>query len=185
MTIPEDANKFLRDIANIILDTPEFMIKGQQLDAPRKTGPYGDIVLISNEVIGWENFLYQDIPDDTKIQIESSLFLRLGFSIGFYRDNAETNAAKVRQGLNRQSLKYLYNDYNLGLETRGVVRNISESFANSWENRAQFDVFLYTVDIDAEDIVESIGTIEIGGKIQETQGFHNFDINIGVDNGNS
>lgn len=153
----------LRLATNSILANPDFMIFSNQ-NAPRPAGQYGDIDYLSDQGIGWERSDYSDFGIDS-IQQNISGYRQIGFSLGFYRDSAGDNARKVRTGFIRESINQSLRLAGIGLLQRSEVRNISEPLESSWEERAQFDIFISVIGSDS-DILSTIGSVDIASRFE-------------------
>ena len=175
MILQETINKFLRDIVDLILNSPGYTVKAKQKDAPRPKRRYADVDFIHDINVGWEQFEYEDLETSTKIKGTSKGMRRIIMSIGFYRKDALDNARKVCQAVTRESIQDLFRQANIGLIKRSEVRAISEALENGWEERAQFDIFLSIVGTDI-DLIESIGSVDIAGKFQSENLIYNFNI---------
>lgn len=177
MILEETINKLIRDIVNLLLNSPEYTIKSKQKDAPRPASDYADVDLVSDTAVGWEQFKYEDRDTDNKLDGTSKVIHRIIMSIGFYRTNAIDNARKVHQGFTRESIQSLFRQAGIGLIKRSEVREISEPLENGWEERAQFDIFLSAVGTDV-DLIESIGSIDIASEFQSRNLTYNFNVEV-------
>ena len=177
MILEETINKIVRDMTNLILLIPNYTIRAKQKDAPRPTGAYADVDFVSDAAVGWEQFEHVDQPTGTKIDFTTVGMRDIMISINFYRDSAVDNARKVRQGFVRESINAFLNAANLSLIRRSDVREVSEALENTWEERAQFDIFLSAVGTDT-DIIESIGSVDIAGEFQARNLVYNFEIEV-------
>lgn len=176
MTPEETLNKFVRDIVNAIIGTNGFAIKANQ-DAPRPSGEYADVQLITDSGIGWEQSVYSDnISDDDMTQtIEGQR--ELMYSVGFYRGQSNDNCRSVRTGLLRNSIQELFGLADIGFVRASECRNIPEAYENGWESRSQFDIFLNVVGSDT-DIVRSILSVDVSGQVQSNSNINNLSIII-------
>tara|TARA_R110000796_G_scaffold252431_2_gene386751 strand:+ start:399 stop:935 length:537 start_codon:yes stop_codon:yes gene_type:complete len=177
MILEESINKLIRDSIDLILESPGFAIRAKQKNAPRPEGSYADVDFISDSILGWEQFQSADQPSGTKIDVTSQSTRRIMISVGFYRDSSTDNARKVHQAILRESISYIFNVAGIAVIERSEVRHIPESFENTWEDRAQFDIFISAVGTD-EYIVESIGSVNIPGQLQSGGFITNFNIEV-------
>lgn len=175
MILEETINKLLRDTVDLLLASPGYTIKAKQKDAPRPAGNYGDVDLVSETGLGWEQFEYQNNISGSYLDNTTKGMRQIMLSIGFYRDSSIDNARKVHQGLTRESIQALFRQAGIGLIRRSEVREISEPLENGWEERAQFDIFLSAVGTDT-DIVMSIESLDIAGEFQARGLIYNFNI---------
>lgn len=177
MILEETINKLLRDVINLLLGISEYTIKAKQKDAPRPKTPYGDVDIVSDLSIGWEqrNFVNNGGDPDLTETIEGMREIMM--SVNFYRDSAVDKARAVRTGLIRESIQEIFRAGKLGLIRRSDVREISEALENGWEERAQFDIVLSAVGSDS-DIVRAIEAVNIAVEFQARGLKYNFIIEV-------
>ncbi len=177
MTPIDTINKFLRDVVNLIIVDTDYTIKAKQSGAPRPTGSYADVDMVTDRSIGWEQHELKDNTGDNDITDTISGVREITMSINFYRDSALDNARKVRIALVRNSIQELFNAADLGLLLRSEVREISEPLENGWEERAQFDIGLSAVGSDS-DIIKSILSVDMTGQYEKGGLIYNFTIEV-------
>lgn len=177
MILEETINKLLRDIVNLILETPGFAIKTQQKDAPRPTGAYATVDFISDTPLGYQHLEYTDQQAGTLINVTARVMRDIMFSISFYRDGSVDKSRLVQQAFARESILELLCASNLSLIRRSEVRAISTALENTWESRSQFDIFLSAVGTDL-DILESIGSVDMAGQFQARNLTYDFNIEV-------
>lgn len=176
MILVEALNKLLRDTINDVLISPDYAIAARQPNAPRPENPYASIGFVSDNNIGLEEYLLENRITDEDIDFSYSGLREVMFSIDFYRDSAIDNARSARTSLVRESVIEQWNQAGVGLARRSDVRDISDTLDDTWEERAQFDVFLSVVGTD-QDIVRSILSLQIQGQFQENS-IYNFTIDV-------
>jgi len=172
----EALNKLLRDTTNDVLTVPGYAIAARQPNAPRPQNPYASVSFVSDTNIGWEETLTENRLSDDDIDFSYSGLREVMFSVDFYRDSATDNARAVRTGLVRESIVDTWNALGVGLTRRSDVRDISDTLDDTWEERAQFDIFLSVVGND-QDIVRSILSVQIQGQYQENS-IYDFTIDV-------
>lgn len=177
MILEEPINKLLRDTVDLLLLDPGYTIKSKQKNAPRPRRPYADVDFVNANSIGWEQKQYEDRSEDDMLDVSSQVLREVMMSINFYRDSAIDNANKVHLGITRESIQSLFRQAGIGLLNRSEVREISESLENGWEERAQLDIFLSVVGRD-EDIINSIGSIDISSEFQIRNLTYNSNIEV-------
>ena len=152
VTVPVAAlNKVIRDTVNSILGVDNFAIASRQKDTPRPLGSYADVDFLSEESLSWyEQEISTSVLGD--LDFDYTDLRHITFSLGFYRDGAFDNARRCHVGLQRQSVRSLFNSAQIGLATRSSIRQISETLEDGIEERAQFDVTLSVVGSDSEII---------------------------------
>lgn len=176
MILEETINRLIREIVDLLLETPGFTIKSKQ-NAPRPQGSYADVDIVSDTSIGWEQTEYQNRESDQDLDWTSKGYRQIMMSIGFYREGSVDNARKVRSAIIRESVQSLFLEGGVGLIRRSDVREVSETLENGWEERAQFDLFLSAVGSDA-DIVRSIESINLAGEYQARGLTYNFNLEV-------
>ena len=173
----ETINKFIRDITNLLVETADYAIKSKQSGAPRPTGDYADVDMVTDMNIGWEQRVLENNQGDDDLTENISGMREITMSVNFYRTLAIDNAKKVRTGLFRESIQQLFSAAGLGLISRSAVREISEPLENGWEERAQFDIVLSAVGTDS-DIIRSILSVDMAGQYQTHGLTYNFNIEV-------
>jgi hypothetical protein len=175
--IEETINKFIRDMINLILESPDFAIKAKQKGARKPKQAFADVDIISTSLLSWEEIKYTNRVEDDDLDWQSSSSNEIVVSVGFHKDNAADNAKKVHQGLIRESVQSLFRQGNLALIRRSEVRDVSNTLENGWEDRSQFDIFLNVVRTDS-DIVKSIMSLDIASEFQSRGLTYNFNIEV-------
>lgn len=163
--IEEAVNSLLRTVINAIIDVSGFAIRANQQNAPRPTGAYADVNLISDVNVGWERSKFTN-RDDGDLDQSIKGFRNLTYNLGFYRDNAIDNCRLVRTALNRETIQDLFRAANVGVGFRSQVRNIPQTLEDTWEERAQFDLTVNIIGEDA-DIVTTIESVIIDYESQQ------------------
>ena len=167
MILEEAINKLFRDIINTITGVSGYAIRAKQ-NAPRPQGSYADVDFISDVSIGREQSVLVDNIGDDDITQHITGAREIMLSLGFYRTGAMDAARQVRIGLMRQSSYETMYSAGVGINSRSVVRDISEALESGWEPRSQFDIVVNAVGTD-EDIIRSILSVNIEGDFK-TQG---------------
>lgn len=160
MILEETLNKFLRDIVNLLLASPEYTIKAKQKGAPRPNGSYATVDLISDIRVGWEQKELENNSEDEDLTENITGMREIMMSVSFYREDSIDNARSVRTGLVRSSIQELFKEAELGYIRSSEVREISEPFQKGWEERSQFDIVLSAVGKDS-DIITSISSLDM------------------------
>lgn len=161
--VEETLNKAVRDVVNLIIGS-SFAIKSKQ-NAPRPIAPHCVVDTTTITSVGTEELKIVDRDIDPDIDSTRSGYREIMFSLNFYFDNALDNAEQVRIGLTRNSILENLRAAKLGLGTRSVVRDLSETLENGWEERAHFDFILHAIGTD-DDIITSIAAVLINGEFQ-------------------
>jgi hypothetical protein len=177
MLLEEAINKLVRDVVNLVLETPGYTIKAKQEDAPRPQGAYAVVDFLASESLGWEQRIFKDNVDNLDVTEYISGLRNITMSINFYRANAMDNSRKVRIGLVRESIQSLFSSAGVGLVSRSEVRDIDSPTDDGWEERSQFDLVLNTVATD-QDIVKSIQAIDITSEVQYRGPKYTFNIEV-------
>ena len=177
MLLEEPINKLVRDVVNLVLETPGYTIKTKQEGAPRPQGAYAVVDFLASESLGWEQRIFKDNVDNLDVTEYISGLRNITMSINFYRANAMDNSRKVRIGLVRESIQSLFSSAGVGLVSRSEVRDIDGPTDDGWEERSQFDLVLNTVATD-QDIVKSIQAIDIASEFQYRGLKYNFNIEV-------
>ncbi len=184
MILEETVNKLVRDIVNLILETPGFAIRGEQnaprpagVSAPLPVGDYATVDFVSDVGVGLEEFTGVDRTIDPDIDRTTSGLRELMVSVGFYRDNSVDNARRVHLGLAGDTIRGLLHEGGLGLIRRSAVRRMSERLKNGWEERAQFDIFLSAVASNVE-VIKSILSMDIAGAFHSRGLIYDFTIEV-------
>ena len=182
MILEETINKFIRDMVNLILEIPDYSIRAKQLGAnklgaPRPQNGYASVDFLSDITLGLEQRTLENNTEDPDLTETITGMREVVMSVNFYRDSALDNARFFRTGLFRSSVQELFKAAKLGLTTRSIVRNISESLENGWEERAQIDVTLSVIGTDT-DIIRSIESVNISGEFQSRGLTYNFEIGV-------
>lgn len=178
MILEAAVNTLLVNITGLILLDPLFAMRSRQ-DGFRKTGSYGSIGFMSDTSVGWEQRELENNDFDLDLTETLSGVRELMYDISFFRDLAYDNARKVRTAFMRESVNALLSEAGLGLVRRSAVRDISQTFENTFEQRAQFDIVLSAVGTD-QDIIRSILEVNIAGEFQARGLKHNFNIDIDI-----
>ena len=177
MLLEEAINKLVRDVVNLVLETPGYTIKAKQEYAPRPQGAYAVVDFLASESLGWEQRIFKDNVDNLDVTEYISGLRNITMSINFYRANAMDNSRKVRIGLVRESIQSLFSSAGVGLVSRSEVRDIDSPTDDGWEERSQFDLVLNTVATD-QDIVKSIQAIDITSEVQYRGPKYTFNIEV-------
>ena len=177
MLLEEAINKLVRDVVNLVLETPGYTIKAKQEDAPRPQGAYAVVDFLASESLGWEQRIFKDNVDNLDVTEYISGLRNITMSINFYRANAMDNSRKVRIGLVRESIQSLFSSAGVGLVSRSEVRDIDSPTDDGWEERSQFDLVLNTLATD-QDIVKSIQAIDITSEVQYRGPKYTFNIEV-------
>jgi len=177
MLLEEAINKLVRDVVNLVLETPGYTIKAKQEYAPRPQGAYAVVDFLASESLGWEQRIFKDNVDNLDVTEYISGLRNITMSINFYRANAMDNSRKVRIGLVRESIQSLFSSAGVGLVSRSEVRDIDSPTDDGWEERSQFDLVLNTVATD-QDIVKSIQAIDITSEVQYRGLKYNFNTEV-------
>ena len=177
MLLEEPINKLVRDVVNLVLETPGYTIKTKQEGAPRPQGAYAVVDFLASESLGWEQRIFKDNVDNLDVTEYISGLRNITMSINFYRANAMDNSRKVRIGLVRESIQSLFSSAGVGLVSRSEVRDIDSPTDDGWEDRSQFDLVLNTVATD-QDIVRSIQAIDMASEFQYRGLKYNFNIEV-------
>jgi len=177
MLLEEPINKLVRDVVNLVLETPGYTIKTKQEGAPRPQGAYAVVDFLASESLGWEQRIFKDNVDNLDVTEYISGLRNITMSINFYRANAMDNSRKVRIGLVRESIQSLFSSAGVGLVSRSEVRDIDSPTDDGWEERSQFDLVLNTVATD-QDIVKSIQAIDIASEFQYRGLKYNFNTEV-------
>jgi hypothetical protein len=177
MLLEEPINKLVRDVVNLVLETPGYTIKTKQEGAPRPQGAYAVVDFLASESLGWEQRIFKDNVDNLDVTEYISGLRNITMSINFYRANAMDNSRKVRIGLVRESIQSLFSSAGVGLVSRSEVRDIDGPTDDGWEERSQFDLVLNTVATD-QDIVKSIQAIDIASEFQYRGLKYNFNTEV-------
>lgn len=171
MILEESLNNFLRLQIDNMLATPAFTIKAMQTDAPRPQGAYATVNFVSELSTSTVERNYIDVVgDDTNITVENRKMREVMFSLNFFRSGAIDNARTVTLGVNRESVLRSFNLANIGFTRMSDVRRLSLTHENSWEERAQLDIFLSIVGSDSE-MIEAIRT----ASMRLIDGFDNYE----------
>ena len=177
MLLEEPINKLVRDVVNLVLETPGYTIKTKQEGAPRPQGAYAVVDFLASESLGWEQRIFKDNVDNLDVTEYISGLRNITMSINFYRANAMDNSRKVRIGLVRESIQSLFSSAGVGLVSRSEVRDIDSPTDDGWEERSQFDLVLNTVATD-QDIVRSIQAIDMASEFQYRGLKYNFNTEV-------
>ena len=161
----ESVNKLIRDAIDVIVNDPSNFttIRASQQNAPRPAGDYADVNIISDINLGWEQRSYTTNGSDLDENIEG--LREMSYSINFYRDGSKDFARKVRTGLVRNKIQAAFGVAGVGLIRRSEVRNTTEALEDTFESRAQFDLFISLVGTDT-DLVNGINALAITGQYQ-------------------
>ena len=163
MILYEAINKIVREYVNTVLQLNIYAIKGKQPGAPRPTGPYCDIVLVTDTPLATEERSFENNLGDDDLTETITGIRELMLSLSFYREGAIDNARGCNIALSRSSVSSLFSSAGLGILRKSAVREIFEPFESSWEERAQFDIYISVVGSDV-DIVRSIMTVSFSGE---------------------
>lgn len=175
MIIESAVNIVLVQIINLLVGIEKYAMRSRQNNAIKPSGAFATVGLLTNVSRGWEQQTLENslINPDLVETLEG--MRELTYSINFYRDGAYDNAAKVRIGFMRESIRSVLHAAGLGLGIRSPIRDISGALENEFEERTQFDVTLSAVNTDS-DAVLAIATVAIAG-IYEARGLaYNLDI---------
>ena len=177
MILDETLNKFVRDIINLILETPDFAIRAKQQNAPRPIEQYATVDLTTYTSVGTDHFENENGQITDTIERTSSGYRSVMCSVNFYRDDSKDKARTVRKGLSRETIQDLFKAANIGLIRNSEIRDIDFALEDTWESRAQFDIFLSIIDNDT-DIINSINSVDVSS-VYESRGLeYNFNIEV-------
>ena len=176
MILEEALNMLMRHTMNLVVGQTNYAIKSQQKDAPRPSGPYGDVLLMHDRLMGWEQIDYSN-RTDMNLDVRGRGIHEVMFSLGFYRDSAIDNARRVHAGIFRESIRAMFRTAQVGLARRSEVRQISEPLESGFEERAQFDIFLSVVGVDS-DIVTCIESVDMNMEYQARGLVYNSQIEV-------
>lgn len=187
MTLIEaNLNKFMRDIINQIVGTANFAIAAQQpqrpsqQSAPRPSGQYASVHIVSINKVGWEEEIFENQPDpDLDLVSTRQGWREILYSLNFYREGSMDKALAVQIGLMRNSVLESITAAKLGLGQRSDARDISEALDAGWEERVQLDVVMFTVASDI-DIVTAIEEVNISGTFEPYDERPPIPVTIGV-----
>jgi hypothetical protein len=177
MILTEVLNKAIRDTVSTIIGGSYVVVAAKQSGAPRPSGGYADVDFLSQLPMGWDERSFENTGDDLTENIAG--MREVVMTIGFYRDNATDNARKVHSGLMRESIRSLFDTVGIGLTSRGIITDISETLETTWEERATFDITLNLIGDDS-DIVGSITSVEIDGAFRALGAVSNVDYTIEI-----
>ena len=161
MVLEESINELLRQTINKVIGVENYAIRAKQKDGlrPKINGAYADVDFVSDTSIGWEEQSIREQTDDGLVVTNSGL-REIMMSVSFYRENAIDNARRFHTSLVRSNINSLFKASKLALTRRSEVRHISTALEDSWEQRAQFDIILSSVNTDIE-IVNCIEDVEV------------------------
>lgn len=135
-------------------------------NAPRPTGEYSTIKIISQSRVGWESITMVDQagPDVDLIEtIEGQQNLLL--SLNFFRGQAQQVANNLKLLIQTSGYHELLTVAGLGVGLISPVRDIPDVLSKSWEERAQLDINFNAVDSGIV-ITRSILTATITGTVE-------------------
>lgn len=171
----EFINKLLRDSINLILNEPEYAVRAKQSGAPRKTGPYASVDLLTSLSVGYEQRELTNAGQDLESSISGSYLLT--YSINFHRDSALDNGFKIRTLLFSDQIKELFKVAGVGLVSRSEVRNLTSVIDSNWEERAQFDITVNAINTDTETLI-SVLSVTIPAEFQNSGIVYNQTIEV-------
>lgn len=171
----EVINSTVRQIIDTIVG-PGYSIRARQ-NYPRPLGPYAAVDYISEVAAGTEENINTNNQTNPDITRTYSSLQECFISINFYREGAKDNARLVRASLARESSLFTLSEAGMGISSRSDVRDIGENIEGSWEQRAQFDLFLYTVGVDSEEI-RTVQSLSIEASVQSGGNDHTSTIEV-------
>lgn len=175
MILEEAINQLIRHTVDDIVGNTGYSIRAKEKDALRPNEvSYADVDVLIDTTLGWEEKVISETDVEGGIEVNYSSLREIMVSVNFYRANAMDNARRTHVGLVRQSTISRFTASKIGLIRRSEVRQISESLENSWEERAQIDIFLSSVSSDSE-IISCIEAISISASHNAVQ--HQIEIN--------
>ncbi len=161
MILNEAINRTVRLVIDSSLGIPGYSIRATQPNAPRPTEPYAAVNVLSVKALGWDENNYICNDGDDKLVSRISGLREAMVSVEFFRLNAIDNALSFHTRLLRETTQATLRSLGLSFTRRTDVRHISLAFENTWEERAQLDVFLNLVASDSE-FINHIETVDIG-----------------------
>lgn len=176
MLIEEALNRAVRHYIDAVISSG-YAIKADQ-NAPRPQGPYCSVKTLSMTPTGWDqtNLTNQQSPDiDLDERIEGHRLVM--FSLNFYRDSAVDNANFAHIAAQRESIRQLFESAKIGLQSRSQIREISEPVDAGIEERAQFDLGIYTVAND-DDVILCIQALDVIGNYDNQSSVYTHKIEV-------
>lgn len=174
MLLEETLNIFMRHMIDDILEVPGFAVRTQEPDAPRPlangpNGSYATVGFFEDALIGTPDRTHEETivtPPYTDLIETVETLSEITFSLNFYRGDAYDNARTVRNAMASATNLASLTAAKLSLLSRSAVRNISTAFESGWEQRAQMDITLYTLNTSA-DTINGINCLRIDGVVHQ------------------
>lgn len=135
-------------------------------NAPRPTGEYSTVLIVSRARFGWDSITYENQADpdlDLVETIEGQRGLMVSFN--FFRGDATMSAGRVKLLIQSSGNQEILKAAGLGLGESSEVREISEVVSKATEDRAQFDIEFNAVE-SGDVITRSILSAEIDGVVE-------------------
>ncbi len=175
MTTLVELNQLVRDSINLSINIGDVIIANH--NSPRPVGTFATVYTAEMTATGMNDIEYTPNGQDLNEKVVRMFEAR--FSINFFRQNARLNAAMYASSLHQNSQIDLFNLENVGVIRFSGIRDLTQIFNSSHEERAQLDLFLHfeltsSVEmVTGIDTAHVIGTYDNGSSVIET-----IDINI-------
>ena len=176
MTTLVELNKLVRDSINQSILISDVIVANP--NAPRPKNDFATVYTAEMAPIGSRDVEYSSSQDDLDEKVLRMFEARI--SINFFRDNARLNAALFVSSLPSNSLLTMYNDAGVGITRHAPIRDLTQVFNSSHEERAQVDLFLnfeLTAPVEkvtGVDFVRINGDIDNGNEVVDTIHVRNF-----------
>jgi len=167
MTTLTELNKVVRDSINAAITIDNVIVANQNGNRP--ANDFATVYTGEMTPIGMRDVEYSTNAEDLDEKVVRMFEARM--SINFFRENARLNAALYASSLAANSLVDLFNVAKVGVIRFSPIRDLTQVFNSTQEERAQLDLFLHfeltapVEPVTGIDSVRIIGQIENGEEI--------------------
>jgi len=165
LTTLVELNKLVRDSINASITISDVIVSNP--NAPRPDNDFATVYTAEMTQTGIRDIEYATNALDLDEKVIRMFEARM--SINFFRDNARLNAALYISSLPMNSLVELFNSSEVGVIRASGIRDLTQVFNSSQEERAQVDLFLHFELTAPVEIVTGIDTARIQGVIDNSQ----------------
>lgn len=170
-----ELNRLVRDSINASLSIGDVIVANP--NAPRPAGDFATVYTAEMTATGMRDIEYASNGQDLDEKVVRMFEARM--SINFFRDNARQNAAIYASSLAMNSIVDLFNQERVGVIRFSGIRDLTQIFNSSHEERAQLDLFLHFELTPPIEGVTGIDTGHVVGDIDDgSQVIDSIDINI-------
>ena len=164
MTTLVELNRLVRDSISSIVPVNEVIVANP--NAPRPSGSFATVFTAEMTQKGIRDIEFSTNLNDLDEKVVRMFEARM--SINFFRDNARLNAALFASGLAANDIVSAYNAEGVGVVRFSGIRDLTQVFNMTHEERAQLDLFLHFELTAPTKLVTGVDTIQITGDIDNS-----------------